>query len=750
DMADLERGALALLRDADLAGWIQERLDVRIAHVLIDEFQDTSPLQWHALHAWLSAYAGAGGGASGQRTPGIFIVGDPKQSIYRFRRAEPRVFAAAARFVGEGLGGSVLTCDHTRRNTPAVVAAINAVFSSVPAASFAGFRPHTTEVEDDPTSVVLALPRTAREPRVARPAGSGPAPTWRDSLTAPRLEPEEVLREREAGAVAAAIAQWRRTGAMSGGTAAGVAGGAPATFVLCRKRESLRLVATALEAERVGHGAVEDAVLAAAPEAQDLIAVVDALVSPTHRLSLARALRSPLFGASDGDLLAVAECAAEHGDWWGALEELEQPGPALERARRLLQRWRVDATRLPPHDLLDRIVHEGELRERLAAAVPPDRRALALDAVDGVLAQALLLDGGRYATPYGFVRALKRRLVKMPPPLRGDAVRLLTVHGAKGLEADTVFIVDADPERATTETATVLVEWPVEAERPTRVAFVYSESRCPPSLQPVLERERQAREREELNGLYVAMTRARRRLVFSATEPYLAPLNETWWQRVAAVAAPWPASSAAGHGEATGDAAPAEDPGAQAGGDIAVLKVLPTHGRARPVPSAGREDEPADPSGAADLNAAQLGRAVHRVLEWAGREPCAAGIDGLAEAAASAFGVEARAVGQFARAVLEHPQTARFFRGVQIRWSGNEVPIGDAGQALRIDRLVLLDGDHGLEWWVLDYKLGLAPDRLDAYRRQLLRYCDAVRAAQPGERVRCAFVSGNGEVIEVT
>ena len=74
---------------------MQERLDARIRHVLIDEFQDTSPLQWHALHAWLSAYAGAGGGASGQRPPGVFIVGDPKQSIYRFRGAEPRVFDAA-------------------------------------------------------------------------------------------------------------------------------------------------------------------------------------------------------------------------------------------------------------------------------------------------------------------------------------------------------------------------------------------------------------------------------------------------------------------------------------------------------------------------------------------------------------------------------------------------------------------------------------------------------------------------------
>ena len=118
DMADLERVALVLLRDGELSGWVQERLDARVAHLLIDEFQDTSPLQWHALHGWLSGYAGAGGGASGQRPPGVFIVGDPKQSIYRFRRAEPRVFEAAARFVREGLDGSVLACDHTRRNAP--------------------------------------------------------------------------------------------------------------------------------------------------------------------------------------------------------------------------------------------------------------------------------------------------------------------------------------------------------------------------------------------------------------------------------------------------------------------------------------------------------------------------------------------------------------------------------------------------------------------------------------------------------
>jgi ATP-dependent helicase/nuclease subunit A len=435
DMADLERCALAILRDDELAGWVQERLDARVRHLLIDEFQDTSPLQWHALHAWLSGYAGAGGGASGQSPPGIFIVGDPKQSIYRFRGAEPRVFEAAARFVRDGLDGSVLACDHTRRNAPGVIGAINGVFGAAMAdAAFDGFRPHTTEIES-PAGTVEALPRHPRDPRAARPDANA-APTWRDTLTTPRLEAEIVLREREAATVARRIAAMLAGGAEPG-----------ELFVLCRKRETLRLVAAALEREHVAHSAVEDTTLASTTEAQDLIAVLDAIVSPAHRLSLARALRSPLFGASDADLLALSAAASAAGDqdWWRALAAMAAPSPALARARALLQRWRGAAAQLPPHDLLDRIIDAGELRARTVAVVPPEQRALALDAIDAVLAQALLLDGGRYATPYGFVRALKRRSVKSAPPLRADAVRLLTVHGAKGLEADTVFITDADP-----------------------------------------------------------------------------------------------------------------------------------------------------------------------------------------------------------------------------------------------------------------------------------------------------------------
>src|SRR6185369_12339928 len=112
----------------------------------------------------------------------------------------------------------------------------------------------------------------------------------------------------------------------------------------------------------------------------------------------------------------------------------------------------------------DRVMVESDAHARYAAAVPPEQRAFALDAIDAVLAQSLYLDGGRYATPYAFVRALKKRAVKAALPVRASTVRLLTVHGAKGLEADTVFVMDTEPEPVNPPMTTLLVEWPVAAE----------------------------------------------------------------------------------------------------------------------------------------------------------------------------------------------------------------------------------------------------------------------------------------------
>ncbi|MBT9490709.1 MAG: UvrD-helicase domain-containing protein [Rubrivivax sp.] len=728
DMADLEQVAQLLLTDPEAAGWVQERLDLRVRHLLIDEFQDTSPLQWQTLRPWLAGYAGAGGGASGQQPLRVFIVGDPKQSIYRFRRAEPRVFAAASAFVRDALDGALLACDHTRRNAPEVLSALNAVFGQAALHDgWDGYRPHTSGAA--PGGGVWALPDA-----VDLPVGLGTTPEapgridgWRDSLTQPRQLPEEHRAQQEARAVASAIA-----GALAAGRWA-----AGEVMVLARRRSTLARVAEALAASGLPFTVPEALALAEAPEAQDLLALLEVLASTGHDLALAQALKSPLFGVDDSDLLWLAEHARQAGGWWPVLAGTTPlPSAALQRARPLLQAWAEAAARLPPHDLLDRIVHEGDLLPRLAAALPPARRHAGLQAVDALLATALQLDGGRYATPYGFVRALRRAGTRVRLPAPADAIRLLTIHGAKGLEARAVFVVDADPRARPAERATLLVDWPAEDAAPARVAFVARESAPPPSLAALLDEERRARAREELNSLYVAMTRARETLVFSRT-PARAPDAGSWWARVVTIAQatqPWPHAAAAGTAL---DTAPIQLP---------VLPVWPAFCAA--------PQRPGD-AGAANDHHAPLGRAVHRLLEWLGRPDRALPPDRWAAAADSAarqFGLppaQGAEVLAIARRILDSPACAAFFDPARLAWAGNEVPLAFEGEVLRLDRLVALHaapGEAGRTWWVLDYKLAGQPLADPALVTQLQRYRQAVAALQPGEAVRAGFITGAGRL----
>ncbi len=762
EMADLERCAVALLGDSVLSGWVQERLDVRVRHLLIDEFQDTSPLQWHALAAWLSGYVGAGGGASGQRAPSVFIVGDPKQSIYRFRRAEPKVFEAARDFISQGLGGAVLSCDHTRRNAPEVLAALNGVFSQAEHdGEFAGFRSHSTELESVVGAGVVCLP-----PVLLAPKGRDDADdAWRDTLSVPRTEPEQRLRQREADLVARAVRDV---------LARGVAPGE--VYVLSRKRESLRLVAPALAALGVPCAAVEKTALLDEPEVQDLIALLDVLASPGHALSLAQSLKSPLFACSDDDLVCLATAVADAARvcaastpaspqhmrdplaWWNALQTLAAPSPALQQARDRLAAWQHATHVLPPHDLLDRIVSEGDLLARTLAAVPPTRRAAAQAAIEAVLAQSLVLDGARGATPYNFVRALRRRSLKTPAPTQRQAVQLLTIHGAKGLEAEVVFVMDTQPEPTQAESASLLVHWPVESPHPLCCAFVYAMSSGPPSLQRLLDDEADARHREELNGLYVAMTRAKHQVVLSATEPHGTPSGSSWWQRLASHSAPWVPTL--DHTDVT--LLPPPDVHLQT---LPIWRpVADVSEHLRPPRSGALFAQPPSPQastldGHDDPNR-RLGCAVHRVLEWATRvwPPVAASLDRLAAAAAQEFSTSAAEVQRVAAAILGSRECQRYFDPDGLAWAGNEVSVSDGGELLRIDRLVQLRptevyraADLAADgvWWVLDYKLNLAPEQHDTYRRQLDRYRRAVLRLQPAATVRCAFITAQGTVVEM-
>lgn len=724
DMVDLERAASTLLTDPVLAGWVQERLDGQTQQLLMDEFQDTSPLQWQTLRSWLAAYAGAGGGRSGQQPMRVFLVGDPKQSIYRFRRADPRVFEAAKSFVVDGLDGDLLACDHTRRNAPGVIVALNAcLHEAAQAGDFPGFRTHTTESTE--ASEVRVLPTIERAALEKRPMRDD----WRDSLTEPRETEQISLKQLEAEQIAAAVDVLVNQDGMPAGE----------IYVLARKRASLALVAEALSLKGIPNIAPENAALAEAPEVRDLLAVMDVLVSPHHDLSLAQALKSPLFALTDRDLLQVAAQAREQDtSWWEAVQALAAQEP-WARVAGLLNAWQIAARTLPPHDLLQKVVTESGLRETLARVLGAGRCEAAWSHVAALLNLSLEMDAGRDATIYRWIRRVKRSLATLPPKAHVDAVQLLTIHGAKGLEADIVFLIDTDALPSKAETYGVLVDWPEGADHPARCAFLQSQANPPPSLRDLLDSEAKAADREELNALYVAMTRAKSRLIISRVEPHYQVSKPSWWARLTGSRAvdastPW---------EIADCAAPAhpQQTGVGPSDTIALLNLPVLNPLATPskVPDAS-------------ISPIQiLGQVVHKVLEWVTLLPQAQRKPALIERAIR------QAASQLALPVEWLPQAQelmnRLLSSAEVSpwlaaeghvWAGNEVTLHHQGQTLRLDRLVARTVGAHTEWWVLDYKLNHQPQDLEEYQSQMHSYVRAVAAMQPGDRVHAAFITGAG------
>lgn len=754
DMNDVEGAARRLLADAELSGWLQQRLDARVRHLLIDEFQDTNPLQWQALYGWLSAYAGAGSGEA----PRVFLVGDPKQSIYRFRRAEPQVFKAAQHFVVHGLGGALLSCDHTRRCATGVVDVLNTVMLGAETdAGYAGFRPHTTESAE--AGAALALPPIERPERghdAPAAADTGEDPAWRDSLGTPRVVPEEKLSALEARQAADWLAAEIGQGALQ----------PQDVMVLSRKRERLGWLHDALAERGIAGEQPERQDLADHPVAQDLIALLDALVSPAHDLSLARALKSPVFGLDDAALAriarlcrrAAAKPAAGGGEsaradsprWWAVLQALASGGEGasddpvvdapLAQVARTLAGWRACLQTLPPHDALSVIYREGDVFARYASAVPPRQRESARLALQAVLAQALAQDGGRFLTAYRFVRALKAGGIRLPQPARPQAVRLLTIHGAKGLEAHTVLLLDTDAPPPMAESMGVLVDWPGEAAAPTRFVFLASEKTPPACAADLLAREQQARALEELNALYVALTRAADRLVISSVQPHRRGDLPTWRARIEPLTQPVPVVAAT-------------SPHAVAGVPVepAVVRDLPVWSPAETAPPAAASAAPGQPALASEDDArTRVGLALHRLLQWVPTPAAGFRWDVLhRQAVAREFGLTPEQAGEalrMAEAVLGGDAAWAWDASLLAHW-GSEVDIWANGQLLRMDRLVRR-ADTGC-WWVLDYKSAAHPERQAALREQLHGYHRALSQARPGEPVRVAFVNPNGQLIEI-
>jgi ATP-dependent helicase/nuclease subunit A len=729
DFSDAEWRALDLLRHPEHAALTQARLDARYKHLLLDEFQDTNPLQWHILLAWLDAYDNA------DEAPRVFLVGDPKQSIYRFRRAEPRLFEEAATYLEQRFGAVRLSQDATRRNAPAIVEVVNQLFGAAPV--FQPFRPQSSFAQGLPGRIEI-LPPFGKEDTGSE-SDAVPAAALRDPLTQPESEVEDARRRLEGRALASRLQE------MVGHWLVRGEGGQPRTarygdvMLLVRRRTQLAEYERALREAGIPYLAASRGGLLTTLEALDIAALLKFLVLPADNLALAQALRAPLFDASDAELLALS--GRPGATWWERLSGWPDAPLRLARAASLLGGWLRAADRLPAHDLLDRIYHQGDLRARYAAAVPPAMRA-AVDAnLTAILDLALDLDGGRYPSLPRFIDELAtladadgdeapdEGLIESDDDDAGQGrVRILTIHAAKGLEAPIVWLLDAHAGVSNKDAYSVLVDWPPGAAQPTHFSLLGRKETRGRAREPLFEQEQAAAAREELNLLYVAITRAKQVFVASGVQPGKDP-GDTFLSRLAA------AVRELGHEDGVHGEALAEVAGdgvvatAEARSAPALLAAPPAIGERRGESSAG----------------AQFGTLLHAALEDLanGKSPRAASAT-TATTAGSAD--EAAAAEAVARRLIALPAVAPFFDAKRIVRAWNEVELADVkGDVRRADRVV----EFFEEVWVLDYKSG-TPDKvlLASYRQQVAEYMALLAPIFAAKPVRGALLFADGSVIE--
>ena len=732
DFTDAEWLACRLLQSEEHAPALALKLDARYRHLLLDEFQDTNPLQWQALSTWLLEARGADSDMT------VFMVGDPKQAIYRFRRGEARVFDAAADFLAAHFGAARFSTDMTRRLAPAVVAAINRVFAGVE-----GFADHTHAPENDNRPGALrCLPVQVEKTEAATAEGlphtgtpihyAASSHVWscmRNPLTTPQPEADDRAVHAEARQFARVLREevLGRWGIMDGGSQRAARPGD--VMALVRKRTHLHLYERELETARIPFITSRRGGLLHALEAQDMLALLETLLLPHADLKLAHTLKSPAFGCSDDDLLRVfALQPPDETRGWERLTTLAGQTdcpPTLARATQLLTRWRAHCGTLPVHDLLDRIYFEGDLEARYAAAVPEAMRPQVAANLRAFMQLALTQDAGRYPTLAGFIRELAS-LVDDADAAPGEglaadgenAVRLLTIHGAKGLEAPVVWLLGgSDAQKG--DSYAVLAPWPPEAVRPLHFSLFGKQEERGACREPWFEEEAALAQRESDNLLYVALTRAEQALIVSGDAD-----RNAWLARVDAA---WQDMNL-----------PSDLPAAAA---REVDRIV--------VPA--RIDAPAVGQRVAAPVAnpiAASGELFHACLERLAPPGSPIDLPALAER----LGLESQldAIESAARTLLAQPHLARFFDPAQYRRARNELGLlDDRGRLQRLDRVVECDDSV----WLIDYKTGddsrgLSDAQLaERHRAQLTGYRSLLAALYPGKPIHAALLLADGRLI---
>ncbi|MEM7777022.1 MAG: double-strand break repair helicase AddA [Pseudomonadota bacterium] len=519
DFEDLIDRTIALLANSKDAQWVLFKLDGGLDHILIDEAQDTSARQWRIVETLASEFFAGSEARDVVRT--VFGVGDEKQSIYSFQGAAPKLFAQAGRTLGahavaSGSRFHEVPLTVSFRTTSPILESVDRVFSDpkqTPGVGHAGATPKHTALRIGEAGLVEIWPLEAAAEQQATPAFD---PLGDDAVASPTA--------RLAKRIAGQIRYWLDSGERLASKDRPIRPGD--IMILLRRRRPL---GPALIAELKRHdvpvAGADRLALTEHISVQDLLAVADFVTLPEDDLALACVLKSPLFCFDDDDLTALAP--GRKGSLWSAMIRQAASHARYAEATDLLRYWRALADRIPPFEFFNRLL-ESKSRDRpdltyrrmFLSRLGPD----ASEPLDEFLERALAFDDTATPSLQGFAHWMRTGAFEIKRDMEqgSDQVRVMTVHGAKGLEANVVFLPDttvdpraggsnplvdlnaAEPDAADTVSA---LFWPVAGTG---------------RIEPAATAKRHIRDGDVAESnrlLYVAMTRARDRLYVGGIAP---------------------------------------------------------------------------------------------------------------------------------------------------------------------------------------------------------------------------------------
>jgi ATP-dependent helicase/nuclease subunit A len=778
DFGDLIERAVRLLTERADAAWVLYKLDGGVDHVLLDEAQDTAPEQWRILRALTEEFfAGEGAGRPGADARTVFVVGDRKQSIYSFQGAAPGQLAeqaAAFRALVEAAGRRFRTEPllESWRSAPEVLAFVDAVFAD-PAAR-AGLQPAG---EDDEPITHIAR----------REAGCGGVDLWPLEETEPDdepdpwapvdQEPKESANKKLARRIAAAVAAMVRRGdaVVDKETGALRPAGWGDVLILVRRRGALfHEIIRALKREGAAVGGADRMTLSDHIVFQDLLALGRLARFPGDDLTLAALLRSPFCTVDEESLYDLAQ--PREGTLWRELERRAGERAEWREAHDLLA-WLIAEARVrAPFDLYGRVLSRLDARGRSMRSRLLGRLGReAEDALEAFLGEALAAEARGVRDLERFIAEMAQSEIEVKREQDdgsgrtaqgrgGGEVRVMTAHGAKGLEAPIVILPDTTT-RAASQGGPLL-----ETEDG---GFLWAPRKADDGPQSAKARDRReaAAAHESLRLLYVALTRARDRLIVCGIRTRDQSYRESWHETVVR-ALDQPPIAAQARMVLDGDMQVQRygaDPRVAAASEAAAAEPaseLPAWAR-RLAPAEPAAQRYASPSALAEsergpsasplserggLGRYRRGLIVHRLLQALPDLPPA----GRAEAAAAMLAREGdltadqrREMAGAALGVLEDPRFAAVFgpgsrAEAAIAGSAAGLPAGLAVSG-RVDRLLVEPG----RVLVVDFKTNRpAPGRIEdadrAYLVQMAVYAAVLREVFPGRTIEAALVWTDG------